>query len=206
MNIQSTEHMKEKSLTVILKDSIGEASTTALDIFAERTGIRVLNLPLSHPRAREVTTLMVPGYKQTQTYTCGFVAGLMVLHALYPKSSSLAFYRRVNPDPEMGTTIKKLLEALKLSGIGASVRRGMQFRDIQRHIDAGFPIITLVKTGEKDTTHWVVIYGYGNESGKNPPRVFVAGRQLFHQPAISWPRFCELQSPFGFGLVCWGRK
>ncbi len=35
--------MKAKSLTVILKDSIGEASTTALDIFAERTGIRVLN-------------------------------------------------------------------------------------------------------------------------------------------------------------------
>jgi hypothetical protein len=190
---------------VISKDSIGEASTTALDFFAKQTGVRVLNLPLSHPRTREVTTLMVPGYKQTQTYTCGFVAGLMVLHALYPKSSIEAFYRRVNPDPEMGTTIKKLLEALKLSGIGASVRRGMQFLDIQRHIDAGFPIITLV-TGDKDTTHWVVIYGYGSESGKNPPRVFVAGRQLFHQPAISWPRFCELQSPFGFGLVCWGRK
>jgi hypothetical protein len=191
---------------VILKDSIGEAATTALDIFAKQTGVRVLNLPLSHPRTREVTTLMVPGYKQTQTYTCGFVAGLMVLHALYPKSSIEAFYRRVNPDPKWGTTNKKLLEALKLSGIGVSVRRGMQFRDIQRHIDAGFPIITLVKTGDEYTTHWVVIYGYGNESGKNPPRVFVAGRQLFHQPAIPWPRFCELQSPFGFGFVCWGRK
>jgi hypothetical protein len=180
-----------------------------MDHLAERTGMRVLKERLAHPGTSDVTTLLIPGYKQTQAYTCGFVAGLMVLHALYPKASAEAFYRRVRPDPKMGTSNKKLIQALRQSGVSLSVvSSGLGFPEIQRNIDSGFPIITLLKTNSEDVTHWVVIYGYGIETGKGQDRVFVAGNGLpfLSQPAIPWSRFCQAQSPLGFGLVCWGRK
>lgn len=170
--------------------------------------MRVLKECLTHPGTPDVTTLLVPGYKQTQAYTCGFVAGLMVLHALYPRSSTEAFYRRVLPDREMGTSNKKLLRALRRSGVGVSIQSRLGFAEIREAIDAGFPIITLLKTRSEEILHWVVVYGYGIRTAKTSNRVFVAGNGLpfFNQPAIPWSRFCQMQSPLGFGFVCWGRK
>ena len=189
-------------------ESLSEAATTAFDRLSILTGIRVLREPLPHPGTPDVTTLLVPGYKQTQAYTCGFVAGLMVLHALYPRSSTEAFYRRVLPDREMGTSNKKLLLALRCSGVGVSIQSRLGFAEIREAIDAGFPIITLLKTRSEEVLHWVVVYGYGIRTGKTSNRVFVAGNGLpfFNQPAIPWSRFCQMQSPLGFGFVCWGRK
>jgi hypothetical protein len=131
--------------------------------------MRVLKERLSHPGTSDVTTLLIPGYKQTQAFTCGFVAGLMVLHALYPKASAEAFYRRVRPDPKMGTSNKKLIQALRQSGVSLSVvSSGLGFPEIQRNIDAGFPILTILKTNSDNEAHWVVIYGYGIKRGKPP--------------------------------------
>ncbi len=192
-----------------IHDFCDQVLTSGLDLLVEKTGMRILKERLDHPGTCDVTTLLVPGYKQTQAYTCGFVAGLMVLHALYPKASAEAFYRRVRPDPKMGTSNKKLIQALRHSGVSLSVvSSGLGFPEIQRNIDSGFPILTLLKTNSEDVTHWVVIYGYGIKSGKAPKRIFAAGNGLpfFNQPAIPWPRFRQMQSPLGFGLVCWGRK
>ncbi len=192
-----------------LHDFCDNVWTVDLDHLAERTGMRVLKERPAHPGTIDVTTLLVPGYKQTQAYTCGFVAGLMVLHALYPKASAEAFYRRVRPDPKMGTSNKKLIQALRQSGVSLSVvSSGLGFPEIQRNIDAGFPILTILKTNSDNEAHWVVIYGYGIKTGKASNRIFVAGNGLpfFNQPAIPWSQFRQMQSRMGFGLVCWGRK
>ncbi len=42
-------------------------------------------------------TLAVPGYRQVESDTCGFAAGLMVLHTFHPRADIDAFYRRVRP-------------------------------------------------------------------------------------------------------------
>ncbi len=192
-----------------IRNFCDQVLTTGLDLLVEKTGMRILKERLAHPGTSDVTTLLIPGYKQTQAYTCGFVAGLMVLHALYPKASAEAFYRRVRPDPKMGTSNKKLIQALRQSGVSLSVvSSGLGFPEIQRNIDSGFPILTILKTNSDNEAHWVAIYGYGIKTGKASNRIFVAGNGLpfFNQPAIPWSRFRQMQSPMGFGLVCWGRK
>ena len=80
----------------------------AFNLFSDATGIALVGDSLTHARDEDETTLDVPGYRQTHTYTCGFVAGLMVLHTFKPGSSIDRFFKRVDPDEEMGTSTTRL--------------------------------------------------------------------------------------------------
>ncbi len=176
-----------------------------LDPLVDWTKIRVLYDVLPHYASEGADLLDVPGYKQTQSYTCGFVAGLMVLRTFYPDADTEDFYNCVRPNPTSGTSNTRLISALRQNGIGVSVRNNLGFDQIRKTIDAGFPIITLVKTNDIDTLHWVVTYGYGLKSGNRPNRIFVSGNSFFKSREIPWSKYARLISPKGFGLVCWGK-
>ena len=188
--------MKRKMIAVI---------NNAVDGSSKRTGIWVLPDWLSHPNSDDVITLDVPGYFQANTFSCGVTAGLMVLHTFHPSRSKDRFYRRVDPCPEDGTSTAQLVRALRQSRIGVGVRYDLSWDRVNRNVSDGYPIITVVKTGDEDVEHWVVIYGVG----KKPNRVFIAanGCLWITRREYRWKELCSLWPPEGkgFGLVCWGK-
>lgn len=103
----------------------------------------------------------------------------------------------------MGT--QKLAKALRRTGIGVGIRHDLNHRSIRKTIDSGIPIITCVHTGDPDTDHWVVIYGYEVQ----PNRVFLAGNgfpYLSRKEYAFSEFFSELWTPRGNGLICWGTR
>jgi ABC-type bacteriocin/lantibiotic exporter with double-glycine peptidase domain len=171
------------------------------DTGIDAVGIRYVREPLMFEDGPDVMTLDLIGYRQTQTYTCGFTAGLSVLHTFYPRKSATAFLRRVAPDPSWGASNAQLVRALRQSGIGVRVHYDLHFERLWKVIDGGCPVITLVDR-EENILHWVVLYGV-----KRRPRrsVFVAGNGFFTRKEIPWTEFTrKLWAPEGFGLACWG--
>lgn len=185
-------------------EKFAEKCLAAIDGFAERTGICVIRDRLNHPGSPDVVTLDISGYRQLESFTCGFVAGLMVLHTYRPTASIDRFYRAVNPTRLYGASTRKVADALRKSGIGVSIRHNLDFAEIRRQIDSGFPIITCIKTASPLVDHWVVIYGYG----RNSDRVFLAGNGIpyFARREILWRDFAKKTRPKNFGLVCWGKS
>ena len=181
-----------------------QAIAKAVNWLADRTGIRVLPDRLPHPKGSNVETLSIPGYYQTQGHTCGYVAGLMVLHFFRPDVPAEKFYERVRPHVRWGVSRQRLMDALCLYGVRVKWKRDLDFNGIVDAIDDGRPIAVVVRTRNADVNHWVVVYGYG----KKPNRVFVAGELPFQGQSVypySMFRTHYWENP-GFGLVCAGPK
>ncbi len=171
-----------------------------------RFGIEYIDDPLPGPRNDDEVILDVPGYRQTKDYTCGFVAGLIVLHTFFPKRSAARFLKDTRPRESWGLTSWKLVKVLRKNGVGISKRLKMSFRGVKKEIDLGFPIITSVKTNVRGEYHWVVIYGYG----QRPHRVFVAGNGIPYLDFIRgkdalWSKFSKTLCPDGEFLVTYGK-
>lgn len=149
-------------------------------------------------RDERAVLLELPHYRQIKTHTCGLVAGLIVVHYLLPRRSADAFSKRVGPSSEWGVHQRRLVQALRKTGIRVSIRSDMGFEDIAAAIGRGKPvIITLARSDEED--HWEVIGGYG----RRPNRLFLWNESWFRQPArFSWREFKAKWEPIGLGLVC----
>jgi hypothetical protein len=193
----------------MIPEKIESLAKAALDEFSRLTGWRTVPEPLAHPDDPNVCTLDIPGYKQIESYTCGYVAGSMILHTFHPSRSLSRFFKLCRPDYETGVQTTTLVRALRASGIGVSCRTKMSFADICEAIDSGYPIISLTKTPRSDEVHWVVIYGYG----KKPDRVFIAGDDKLNfigtwlgRKEVRWVDFRRsVWGEAGFGLICWGK-
>ena len=169
------------------------------------TGVRKVPDILSHPGGPGVVTLKLPAYCQTQSHTCGFTAGLMILHYFRPKARADRFYACVSPDPVTGASNRRLIRALRMHGISVTPRTGLDFEGIASAIDSGKPMAVTVRTRRKDTHHWTVVYGYG----RDPKRIYLAGTgfPVLCEKEYAWQRFrMRLWVPAGFGLVCNRRK
>jgi hypothetical protein len=183
-------------------------ATKARDTLADATGIRLIPDTIWHPSADEVCTLDIQGYIQIESYTCGYAAGAIILHTFHPDACLDKFFEQCNPDYDHGLEIKPLIRCLRANGIGVSEKHDLTFNKIVATLDEGFPIITLIRTKEKNIQHWVVIYGYG----KNPNRIFMAGEglpllnRITGSQEIPWSEFSRSKwADKGFGLVCWGK-
>jgi hypothetical protein len=151
-------------------------------------------------RPREVT-LDLPGYQQIDSYSCGGVAAVMAVKFLRPGTSFERIHRAVDPRPQTGAGIRRVMRALRSLAIGVSLQEDLTFEDLCQSIDAGSPVLIIATTSDPDIDHWVTVYGYG----RKPNLVFVAG-QGWHRIArdrIPWRTFRQMWSTPGEGLVCW---
>ncbi|WP_269522616.1 C39 family peptidase [Coraliomargarita parva] len=161
------------------------------------TGIRAVVDPLVHPKRPRCKTLKIPGYKQVQGYTCGFIAAANILHFFTPDAELEYLYEAL--DIKDGTTEDEVTDALRQYGIRVRRRTTLDFKSIQAALQSGLPIITSVKA--MFSGHWVVIYGYDNAR----KTVFVCGNgilPLFNRKEVSYGSFCEKWDPVGNGLIC----
>jgi hypothetical protein len=198
-----------KSVFNELPNIVQDIAKKSLDSLSSLTGWRIVPEPLAHPDDPNVCTLDVPGYKQIESYTCGYVAGAMIMHTFHPRRSLERMIKLCAPDYETGVQTTTLVRALRASGIGVAVRENLTFADICKAIESGYPIVTLTKTPREDVVHWVVIYGYGKATN----RLFIAGDDkwnfigtLLGRKEVSWSDFQRsIWGQRGFGLICWGK-
>jgi hypothetical protein len=162
----------------------------------------------SDPHSTKSLTLPIMAYRQNDMYSCGFVAGAMVLHTYRPEQSLERFYARVSPDEDSGTGVTALIQALRKSGISVTWKSRLTFREVKRVIKRGCPVV--VSMGEEEYGHWAVIYGYDESTPKK--RIYLAGNKnpdgttLFGN-RIHWSVFRrKYWAPEGFGLVCSYRR
>ena len=180
---------------------IKKSLTKTWDNICERTGFEFIKMPLRYASDENEVTLAVPGYRQTKSYSCGYVAGLMVLHTFYPKKSVTKFYCAVNPHRDWGTSTTKLIKALRMSGVGIARKTHVSFEELKNAINQGFPILTAIKR-TRDIEHWVAIFGVGVE----PNRIFLAGNSTVGGHVMTWPMFKKIWNTEREILVCWGAK
>lgn len=169
----------------------------------EVSGKRLIVSPLTYAgESDSAITLAIPGYRQLDTFGCGFAAAMMVIHAYFPEVSGTRFYEMLAPDPDWGVQPRQLRSALTRVGIQTRASRRLDFNAIRRTIRSGSPILTTVK--KRGVRHWVVLYG----CGWNPSRVYVAGNdvpgigKLFKSHEMSWDEFGAIWKPRGWGIVC----
>jgi len=176
--------------------------TKLADAMSWRTGVAAVRARLPAGSGDGEVTVDVPGYRQVNSYACGAVAGLMALHTFRPDVGARAFVARVAPDPDDGTPASRIVRALEHHGVGARRRYDLDFDKIVRAIDQGCPIITLRNTSDPESSHWIVVYGYG----VRPRRLFVGGNGLLRNPPVPWGTFRRQWSQQGYGLVCSPRR
>jgi hypothetical protein len=149
--------------------------------------------------------LRVPFYAQTDPYSCGAIAGWIVVKTFHPKAKFSRFYEACRPDPMNGTPVHRLVRALRRFGVGVGFRHGMGFAEIADAIEAGFPIIC--GAGDElfeDGDHYVVIYGVARKKR----RIFLCNnlRPGHSRLEMSWRDWKAWWHPVGDGLVCWGKS
>lgn len=174
------------------------------DTISKWTGYAAIRVPLDRGTPPNEFTIDIPGYRQIDSYSCGAVAGAMVLKYFHPNKRFEDFYGDVDPCREYGTSTGKLTKALRSNGITVSERKDLNFNSLCQEIAVGHPIITCICTKKSDTYHWITIYGYG----RKPNQVFAAGNgiPLLQGQRYSWWKFKNLWSPSGHGLVCKFRR
>lgn len=160
------------------------------DILPERVGPREVKLA-------------VPGYAQTDSFSCGAVAAYSIVRTFRQNVSFIDVYNIAQPSPNWGMSAAKVASTLRRFRIGVSVRQSLTFEALTEAIDDGFPIIVSIRNPRSAHGHWVVFYGYGTK----PNRVFVSGqaRPGFSRQQLAWTDFRRIWEPVGNGLICWGK-
>ena len=114
--------------------------------------------------------LDVPSDSQTDGYSCGAIAAWSIVETFRPRANFWNFYQEVSPDPGEGVGPTRVVAVLRKLKIGVGVRMKFGWKDIQRSIDVGYPM--LVDTGfefpELEGGHWSVLYGYERGSELSP--------------------------------------
>ena len=132
---QAIQGIQEVRLMMFgIREILIEAAQTVGDIIDDR-GLEYLQPRL--PGANESgVALDIVSYAQTASYTCGYIAGLMIVHTFHPSRSRDAFRRRTKVDHHGQTPVWSLVRALRASGVGVSVKYKMEFEDLRSSIDS----------------------------------------------------------------------
>lgn len=179
---------------------IAHFTTPLTDKLCHKLGFEFVREFISRGWKKDDIVLKIPGYRQTKSYTCGFVSGLMVLHHFDRKQSAKKFYELCNPHFDWGMSTRKVASALRKSKIKVSIKKLMPFDELANLIEEGKPIITSIKRRDV-IQHWVVIYGVNRKTKE----VFVAGDKFWFSPAttrMEWKIFRRRIASGADFLVC----
>jgi hypothetical protein len=175
------------------------------DVTFDALGIGYVGDRDCSPEGENDFILDVPMYRQVHSYTCGAVAGLMVVRSFYSRSSDTEFFDKCNLSEE-GTTTRNLVKALRGSNVGVKIEHGLSFKQVKKRLEDGYPLITCLKHSP-GIEHWVVIFGYCS----SPEALYIAGTGPAYLRKRSSRLFVwkDFRSKLGGEkefLVCWGTK
>jgi hypothetical protein len=164
-------------------------------------GLVAVPVPIEQAQGQSEVTLDLPGYLQTNSYSCGAMAAAMVVHRFRSRMSFERIYDAVDPLPECGAGALCVVRGLRSCGLHVSHRKKLSFARLCQAIDRGRPVVVLIDNPGSEDDHWVVVYGYG----RRPDRLFIAvnGVPWFNRNRIARSQFERIWKPPGNGLVCW---
>ena len=193
----------KKPYSGLLSAAIRTSARWILDTIPLALGIQKIPDLLPNTTGKNEIKLSLPSYCQTDTYSCGALAGWSVLKFLKSNANFKVFYEACAPDREYGTSNARLMAALRKHGVSVGDRKNLGFKTIHRCIRSGKPIPAAIAEGaifDDDAAHWIVIYGVGTK----PNRIFISGktRPGFSRQQLTWHEFKSIWYPQGHGLVC----
>ena len=170
------------------------------DQITDCTGLAAVRVPLERASGPRSKMLGIPGYAQTNSYCCGAVAAVMVARYFHPKMEFGTVYETVASVPEIGAGSGQVARALRSCGLRVTARRNLHFGDVCQAIDAGYPVIVVIRNPGADDRHWVVVYGYS----RTPDHLYIAnnGLPFFTSNRVAKGDFEQLWDPRGNGLIC----
>ena len=170
------------------------------DRVTDYTGLAAVRVPLQRDCGPRAQTLPVPGYVQTNSYACGAIAAASVVRYFRPEIEFGTVWEAVDPEPELGAGIRQVARALRSFGLRVMHKRQLRFADLCRAIDAGCPVLTVIRNPGADCQHWVAVYGYR----RIPDAVYIAnnGLPFFTSNRVSKSAFEKLRDPKGNGRIC----
>jgi len=150
-------------------------------------------------------------WTQWDGFSCGAVAGWIVVNTYHPKASWREFYEHCAPSPGRGLTDSRLIASMRAFGVGIGIRKApLSFAQIKKNIGIGYPLITTIDCPGEDVAHWVVIYGYSEESKGKNQKVYLANNSFggIHHPQLAnsvmpFHRFSYLARAHRW-YICWG--
>ena len=108
------------------------------------TALVALPVPIEQPEGPREVTLDLPGYLQTNSYSCGAMSAAMVVHRFRPRMGFSRIYDAVDPSPKFGAEPLQVVQALRSCGLRVSHRKKLSFARLCRAIDRGRPIVVLI--------------------------------------------------------------
>lgn len=171
-----------------------------VDNLSDRTGNRAWSERLPHPDRPACHTLNIPGYRQLQSYTCGFAVTANVIAYFKPETDLEELYEDLNSRHRTGTYPFQLLKSLRCRGIKVLRRTTLDWETICAQLAKGWPVISTIRT--RLGLHWVVVYGYDRER----KTIFICGLGTLpelNRKEITFSNFVRRWEPCGNGLVCW---
>ena len=185
-------------------NAAGAAGYWLGDQLTDWTGLAAVRIPLERAGNPGEVTLDLPGYIQTNSYSCGAITAAMIVHFFRPRMSFARIYQAVGPLQDCGASTSRVVRGLRSCGLRVSLRRQLGFREIRKAIDQGRPVMVVIHNPGSRCDHWVTVYGYS----VRPDRVFVAtnGLPWIHSNRVDRSQFQRLWKPPGNGLVCWKAK
>lgn len=179
---------------------------TLINAASDCTGLKAIPSLLPLCADKDAVLLDVPSYSQCDDFSCGAIAAWSVVETFRPRANFAKFYDLVRPEPGVGVGPRRVRAALKKFRIGTRLQTRMDWKDITKNIDAGFPM--LVGTGHEfdddgmQGDHWSVLLGYLAR-----PRQIYLGNQpgiLRNQVVLDWADFLKEWNPKGKAIACWG--
>jgi hypothetical protein len=146
-------------------------------------------------------TCRIREYSQMDTYSCGAASGFTIVKSFDPDADREEFYDAVSPDPDEGTSERRLVKALKQFGVDVKKLPEIEdFAMVRKCINRGRLILAGVYyDGDPDKHHWLVVYGYGDN--RHFRSVFTACNARSGQRRRIWEKF-ETVHEDGSALIC----
>ena len=137
----------KKPYNALLSAAIKHSARWILDSIPQALGIQTIPDLMPENEGRNEIKLALHSYCQTDTYSCGAIAGWSVLEFLRPEADFKAFYAECAPDREYGTPNTRLKSALRKHGVSVGDQRDLNFTSIQRCLQEGKPILVAIAEG-----------------------------------------------------------
>ena len=92
----------------------------------------------------------VPDVRQSTSFSCGAAALQAVLHYYGVEEREDRLMKELKTSSAEGTHPGDILRVAKAKGLGAALREGMAFEDLQAALDRGIPVIASIQAWKDD--------------------------------------------------------
>lgn len=164
--------------------------------------VRYGNYRASYAYAREEVphgvSLLLRGYAQNDSHSCGFLAALTVLRYYQPNADARELLKVVRPTVNGGTQRADIVNGLRNFGISARLRKDLTISELVRHVELGIPVIISVLPEDWAGDHWVVVRGFDAKHVHLTNHYPMTRRTFWREWVGNW----QDESVNGWGLVC----